>query len=173
MKPKNTKLTSTGFKQQRICTPLAPTRNKIIYKTACSDGPNWVRKTFSKPASLKRTSLVVFRSPEAAKFLLKPKDCASSTLMQKTLQKNEPKHGPKNGTAWRSHLWNRMDSLVKEQKKSFSRSHFWDCLALPKMSKIALANSLHGLEDYVHHLCVVKSLHSSSDDVLAPLAVRA
>ena len=30
----------TGFKQQPICTPLAPTRNKIIYKTACSDGPN-------------------------------------------------------------------------------------------------------------------------------------
>ena len=29
----------TGFKQQPICTPLAPTRNKIIYKTACSDGP--------------------------------------------------------------------------------------------------------------------------------------
>ena len=39
-KPNNKNLTSTGFKQQRICTPLAPTRNKIIYKTACSDGPN-------------------------------------------------------------------------------------------------------------------------------------
>ena len=38
-KPNNKKLTSTGFKQQRICTPLAPTRKKIIYKTACSDGP--------------------------------------------------------------------------------------------------------------------------------------
>ena len=34
------KLPSTGFKQQPICTPLAPTRNKIIYKTACSDRPN-------------------------------------------------------------------------------------------------------------------------------------
>ena len=32
--------------------------------------------------------------------------------------KNEPKHGPKNGTAWRSHFWDRMHSLVKEQKKS-------------------------------------------------------
>ena len=50
-------LTSTGFKQQRICTPLVPTRNKIIYKTVCSDGPR-VRKTFSKPASLKKASLV-------------------------------------------------------------------------------------------------------------------
>ena len=45
----------TGFKQQPICTPLAPIRNKIIYKTACSDGP----KSFSKPASLKRASLVL------------------------------------------------------------------------------------------------------------------
>ena len=32
--------------------------------------------------------------------------------------KNEPKHGPKNGTAWRSHFWDRMHSFVKEQKKS-------------------------------------------------------
>ena len=29
-----------------------------------------------------------------------------------------PKIGPKNGTAWRSHFWDRMHSLVKEQKKS-------------------------------------------------------
>ena len=29
----NKKLTSSGFKQQPICTPLAPTRSKIIYKT--------------------------------------------------------------------------------------------------------------------------------------------
>ena len=26
----------------------------------------------------------------------------------KKLYKNEPKHGPKNGTAWRSHFWDRM-----------------------------------------------------------------
>ena len=32
--------------------------------------------------------------------------------------KNEPKHGPKNGTAWRSHFWDRIHSLVKAQKKS-------------------------------------------------------
>ena len=36
----NKKLTSSGFKQQPLCTPLASTRNKIIYKTACSNGPN-------------------------------------------------------------------------------------------------------------------------------------
>ena len=51
------------------------------------------------------------------KVSLKPKLCASATLLQKT-SKNEPKHGPKNGTAWRSHFWDRMHSLVKEQKKS-------------------------------------------------------
>ena len=43
--------------------------------------------------------------------------CASATLIQKT-SKNEPKHGPKNGTAWRSHFWDRMHRLVKKQKKS-------------------------------------------------------
>ena len=32
--------------------------------------------------------------------------------------KKEPKHGPKNGTAWRFHFWDHMHSLVKEQKKS-------------------------------------------------------
>ena len=51
------------------------------------------------------------------KASLKPKRCASATLIQKT-SKNEPKHGSKNGTAWRSHFWDRMHSLVKEQKKS-------------------------------------------------------
>ena len=51
------------------------------------------------------------------KVSLKPKHCASATLIQKTL-KNEPKHGPKNGTAWRSHFWDHMHSLVEEQKKS-------------------------------------------------------
>ena len=77
----------------------------------------WVRKTFSKPASLKRASLVALPAAISHKASLKPKRCASATLIQKT-SKNEPKHGPKNGTAWRSHFWDRMHSLVKEQKKS-------------------------------------------------------
>ena len=107
-----------GFKQQPICTPLAPTRNKIIYKTACSDGPNsGSGKSFSKPASLKRASLVALPVAISHKASLKPKRSASATLIQKT-SKNEPKHGPKNGTAWRSHFWDRMHSKVKEQKKS-------------------------------------------------------
>ena len=77
----------------------------------------WARKTFSKPASLKRASLVALPVAISHKVSLKPKLCASATLIQKT-SKNEPKHGPKNGTAWRSHFWDRMHSLVKEQKKS-------------------------------------------------------
>ena len=59
-------------------------------------------------------ALPVARSHEAS---LKPKRCASATLIQKT-SKNEPKHGPKNGTAWRSHFWDRMHrGLVKELKE--------------------------------------------------------
>ena len=76
----------------------------------------WVRKTFSKPASLKRASLVALPAAISHKTSLKPKRCASATLIQQT-SKNEPKHGPKNGTAW-SHFWDRMHRLVKKQKKS-------------------------------------------------------
>ena len=58
--------------------------------------------------------------PEASlchKVSIETKQCASSTLMQKTF-KNEFKHGPKNGTTSRSDFWNHMHSLVvKEQKK--------------------------------------------------------
>ena len=77
----------------------------------------WVRKTFSKPASLKRASLVARPVAISHKVTRKPKHCTSATLIQKTL-KNEPKHGPKNGTAWRSHFCDHMCSLVKEMKKS-------------------------------------------------------
>ena len=90
----------------------------------------WVRKTFSKPASLKRASLVALPVAISHKAL-KPMGCTSDTLIQKT-SKNEPEHGPKNGTAWRSHFWDRMRSLVKEQVKALSRSHFWDRQAVPK-----------------------------------------
>ena len=80
----------------------------------------WVWKTFSKPASLKRASLVARPVAISHKVTRKPKHCTSATLIQKTL-KNEPKqpkHGPKNGTAWRSHFCDHMCSLVKEKKKS-------------------------------------------------------
>ena len=117
-KRNNKKLPSTGFKQQPICTPLAPTRNKIIYKTASSDGLNsGSGKHSQNRLSLKRASLVALPAAISHKASLKPKRCASATLIQKT-SKNELKHGPKNGTAWRSHSWDRMHCLVKEQKKS-------------------------------------------------------
>ena len=38
-KPNNKKPTSTGFKQQRICTPLAPTRNKTSTKQLAPTDP--------------------------------------------------------------------------------------------------------------------------------------
>ena len=53
----------------------------------------WVRKTFSKLASLKRASLVALPAAISHKASLKPKRCASATLIQQT-SKNEPKHGP-------------------------------------------------------------------------------
>ena len=77
----------------------------------------WVRKAFSKPASLKRAFLVALPVAISHKASLKPTRCPSATLIQKE-STNEPKHGPKNETAWRSHFWDRMHSLVKEQKKS-------------------------------------------------------
>ena len=108
-KPNNKKLTSTGFKQQRICTPLAQKRNKIIYKTACS---------------LLKTGFAQKGLPSCLSCRHEPQSFCwhqNIALLQpwcKKLQKNEPKHGPKNGTAWRSHFSDRMYNLVKEEKKS-------------------------------------------------------
>ena len=85
-KRNNKKLTSIGFKQQRIsCHPACPNKkqnhlqNSLLRRTHF-----WVRKTFSKPASLKRASLVALPIAISHKLQLKPKHCASSTLMQKT-----------------------------------------------------------------------------------------
>ena len=89
----------------------------------------WVRKTFSKPASLKSASLVALPAAISHKASLKPKRCASATLIQQT-SKNEPKHGPKNGDR---QVWDRMHRLLKNKRKAVSRSHFWDRLAVPKM----------------------------------------
>ena len=66
----------------------------------------WVRNTFSKPASLKRASLVALPVAISHKVSLKPKLCASATLIQKTSKMNL------------NTFWDRMHSLVKEQKKS-------------------------------------------------------
>ena len=86
----------------------------------------WVRKTFSKPASLKRASLVSLPVAISHKASLKPKRCASATLIQQT-SKNEPKHGPKNGTARRSHFWDRIPLSKRTKEK-----HIWDHLAVDR-----------------------------------------
>ena len=68
----NKKLTSSGFKQQPICTPLAPTRNKIIYKTACSNGHNSGSGRPSQNRLRKRASLLsrsLYRSHVLTTFL--------------------------------------------------------------------------------------------------------
>ena len=75
----------------------------------------WVRKTFSKPASLKRASLVALPAAISHKASLKPKRCASATLIQKT-SKNEPNTVPKMGLA--VPFLGPHARLVKEQKKS-------------------------------------------------------
>ena len=68
----------------------------------------WVRKTFSKPASLKRASLVALPVAISHKASLKPKRCTSATLIQQTSKMNLSEVA----------FWDRMHRLVKEQKKS-------------------------------------------------------
>ena len=121
-----------GSSSNRYAPRLLQQETKSSTKQLAPTDPILVRKTFSKPASLKRASLVALPVAISHKVSLKPKRCASATLIQKT-SKNEPKHGPKNGTAWRSHFWDRMHSLVKEQKKSTFTVPFLDRLAVPKM----------------------------------------
>ena len=110
---KHKKLPSTSFNWVQAATDMHPAcpkkkqnhlQNSLLRRTQF-----WVRKSFSKPASLKRASVVALPVAISHKASLKPKRCASATWIQKT-SKNEPKHGPKNGT--------RMHTLVKEQKKS-------------------------------------------------------
>ena len=107
------KLPSTSFNWVQAATDMHPAcpnkkpnhlQNSLLRRTQF-----WVRKSFSKPASLKRASLVALPVAISHKASLKPKRCASATLIQKT-SKNESKHGPKNGTA--------RHNLVKEQKKT-------------------------------------------------------
>ena len=76
-----------------MCTPLAPSRNKIIYKTACSNGPNsGSGKLCQNRLRSKRASLVARPVAISHKVSLKPKHCDIATLTPKTF-KNELKHG--------------------------------------------------------------------------------
>ena len=74
----------------------------------------WVRNAFSKPASLKRASLVALPVAISHKVSLKPKLCASATLIQKTSKMNLNTVPNRQAVPF----WDRMHSLVKEQKKS-------------------------------------------------------
>ena len=76
----------------------------------------WVRKTSPKPASKCLPGCPSGRHKPRG-FVETKTLRASATLIQQT-SKNEPKHGPKNGSAWRSHFWDRMHRLVKKQKKN-------------------------------------------------------
>ena len=89
-----------GSSRNRYAPRWPQQENKIIYKTASSDGPN---SGSGKPSqnrlrSKGPASLVALPAPISHKASLKPKRCASATLIHQT-SKNEPKHGPKNGTA--------------------------------------------------------------------------
>ena len=106
-----------GSSSNRYAPCLPQQETKSSTKQLPPTGPILGPENILKPASLKRASLVALPAAISHKASLKPKRCASATLIQKT-SKNERKHGPKNGTAWRSHFWDRMHCLVKEQKKS-------------------------------------------------------
>ena len=104
------------YQELAIRYSTAQKRVRSIVQASLHSPTEWARWVFCSNAliAFATVALPVAISHKAS---LKPKRCASATWIQKT-SKNEPKHGPKNGTAWRSHFWDRMHTLVKEQKKS-------------------------------------------------------
>ena len=117
----------------------------------------WVRKAFSKPASLKRASLVALPVAISHKASLKPTRCPSATLIQKK-STNEPKHGPKNGTAWRSHFWGPHAQLSKRTKeKHFHGPIFGTVWRYQKWDrKIAKSTAKARATNKKWQLCLVK-----------------
>ena len=77
----------------------------------------WVRKTFSKPASLERASLVAFPVAISHKVSVDTKTLRFFNPDAKNFTKMNLNTVPKMGPPG-SHFWDRMHSLVKEQKKS-------------------------------------------------------
>ena len=84
--------------------PRLPPRNKIIYKTTFSDGPN---SGSGKPSQNRLCSKEL-----PIQSFIETKTLPFCNLHTKNI-KNESKQGPKNETATRSHFWDCMDSLVK------------------------------------------------------------
>ena len=95
-----------------ICTGTIKSSTKQLTQV-------WFGKTFSKPASLKRASLVALPLAISQKISLETKTLRFFNPDAKKT-KNEPKHGPKNGTARRSHFWDRMRGLQKKKKIIFT-----------------------------------------------------
>ena len=96
--------------------PACPNKKQIIYKPASSDGPNSRSGKHSQTGFAQKASLVALPVAISGGASLKPKRCASATLTQQT-SKNEPEHGPKNGTAWRSHFLGPHAPLSKKNKR--------------------------------------------------------
>ena len=109
---KHKKLPSISFNCVQAATDMHPAcsnkkqnhlQNSLLRRTQF-----WVRKSFSKPASLKRASLVALPVAISHKASLKPKRCASATWIQKTnlaqlSKRTEEKHfhSPHFWTVWR------------------------------------------------------------------------
>ena len=106
-----------GSSSNRYAPRLPQQETKSSTKQLPPTDPILGPENLLKTGFAQKASLVALPAAISHKASLKPKRCASATLIQQT-SKNEPKHGPKNGTAWRSHFWDRMHRLVKKQKKS-------------------------------------------------------
>ena len=81
-----------GSSSNRYAPRLPQQETKSSTKQLPPTDPILGPETFSKPASLKSASLVALPAAISHKASLKPKRCASATLIQQT-SKNEPKHG--------------------------------------------------------------------------------
>ena len=105
-----------GSSSNRYAPRLPQQETKSSTKQLPPTDPILGPENLLKTGFAQKGLLVALPAAISHKASLKPKRCASATLIQQT-SKNEPKHGPKNGTAWRSHFWDRMHRLVKKQKK--------------------------------------------------------
>ena len=114
---------------------LVPTRNKIIYKTASSDGPNsGFGKLSQNRLRSKRASVALPVDTKTLRF------CNPDT----TNFKNEPKHGPRNGTAWRRTEEARPDfNWLSGSQKWNLKSHMWYQLSPFPSSNAAIAMQHH------------------------------
>ena len=115
-----------GSSSNRYAPRLPPQETKSSTQLPPTDPILGAENLLKTGFAQKRASLVSLPVAISHKASLKPKRCASATLIQQT-SKNEPKHGPKNGTAWRSHFWDRIPLSKRTKEK-----HIWDHLAVDR-----------------------------------------